>query len=245
MKTLRALSIVTLGTSLTLLQLLASCGQQHKARLDSYRALATQKPTSSSTDSKIPQKNVINQQQIAQLAAASLVLSREDLIPCASLPPRQLTMADGTVLWLDGSWSNYARPFVVKGSAQSGMCRLELHPTGTSNLNLGGRDAFVRGSEVRVLLSGANGESLFPPSNNGFVKCMQKNNNFEITYEGVLLGYSAVSYVMNESVPLELNQRVCLARMLDASKTAKSEWVFILPTWDPINPPQSAVSQQR
>lgn len=243
MKTFRALSIVTLGTSLTLPQLLASCGQQHKARLESYRALATQKPTAAPTDDETDQKTN-NQQQNAQLAAASLVLSREDLIPCASLPPRQLTISDGTVLWIDGSWSSYARPFIVKGSAQSGICRLELHPTGTSNYNLGGRDAFVRGSEIRVLLSGANGESQFPPSNNGFVKCMQKNNSFEITYEGVLLGSSAVSYVMNESVPLELNQRVCLARILDASKTAMSEWVFILPTWDPIAAPQSAVSQQ-
>ncbi|MEY3902407.1 MAG: hypothetical protein RL189_1713 [Pseudomonadota bacterium] len=243
LKTFRALTIVTLGATLTLMQLLASCGQQHKARLDSYRALATRKPTSSPMSSEDSKKST-NQHQNAQLAAASLVLSREDLIPCASLPARQLTLTNGTVLWLDGSWSNYARPFIVKGSAQSGVCRIELHPTGTSNLNLGGRDAFVRGSEVRVLLSGPNGESLFPPSNNGFVKCMQKNNSFEITYEGALLGYSAVSYVMNESVPLELNQRVCLARILDASKNAMSEWVFILPTWDPITTPQSSVSQQ-
>ena len=215
-------------------QMIESCEQTNRARLDSYRALATRPPANIKQRPHSLAEDRFAQFASAKLAAASLILTSEDLIPCVSLPPRKLTTSSGQDIWLDGSWSNYARPFVVKGSAQSGLCRLEIHPNGTNNLNLGGRDAFVRGDRIRILMTGPTGDSLFPPSNQGYVKCLQKQNQFEVSYEGLVIGQTAVSYVMNESIPLELNQRVCLARVLDESKKAMPDWVFILPTHEPM-----------
>lgn len=218
-----------------MLQLIASCEQQQKARLDAYRALATRSPEQQLNARVSDEHESGDRNQTAKLAAASLILPHEDLIPCSSLPPRRLTTSTGTVYWLDGSWSNYARPFVVKGSAQSGVCRLELHPMGAVSLGLGGRDAFVRGDNIRVLVTGRSGDALFPPANGGIVKCLEAQNAFEITYEGIPIGQTAVSYVMNESIPLELAPRVCLARVLDEFKKATSEWIFILPSEEPRN----------
>jgi hypothetical protein len=234
LKILRLAFHTTFGLTMLFAQLLGSCEQTHKARLDSYRALATRSPSNGTQRPHSLDEDRFAQSASAKLAAASLILLREDLIPCASLPPRKLTTANGQEIWLDGSWSNYARPFVVKGSAQSGLCRLEIHPNGTNNLNLGGREAFVRGERIRILMSGPAGDSLFPPSNQGYVKCLQKQNHFEVSYEGLVIGQTSVSYVMNESIPLELNQRVCLARILDSSKKAMPDWVFILPTHEPV-----------
>lgn len=234
MNVLRLISYSTFAVALLSTQLVGSCGPTYKARLDSYRALATRVPANGRQHPHSLDEDRFVQSASAKLAAASLILLREDLIPCASLPPRKLTTANGQEMWLDGSWSNYARPFVVKGSAQSGLCRLEIHPNGTNNLNLGGREAFVRGERIRILINSPAGDSSFPPSNQGFVKCLEKQNQFEISYEGLVIGQTAVSYVMNEAIPLELNQRVCLARILDDSKKAMPDWVFILPTHDPV-----------
>lgn len=245
MKTGILTQIVQAGTLLSLAQLVLACESEHKARLESYRALATRPPT----NAKLP-ANSLNEDRFAQnvtakLSAASLILSHEDLIPCSSLPARRLTTSTGKVVWLDGQWSNFARPFVVKGSAQSGLCRLELHPQGSTPLNPSGRDAFVRGEQIRILLAAQNGEALFPPSNNGFVKCLQKQNAFEISYEGVVLGQAPISYVMNESIPLEMAPRVCLARILDESKNITSEWVFVLPSWDVVAFEKTENSKER
>jgi hypothetical protein len=244
LKTRRKLHLCATFTTLTLLQCAISCSREHKARLDSYRALATRGPNPSQRTSDLQNDESSTRPSIARLAAASLILVREDLLPCSSLPPRKLTTPTGEVYWLDGSWSTHARSFIVKGSAQSGLCRIELHPTGASNLPLGGRETFVRGEQIRFLLAGHDGEAVYPPSNRGFVKCLEKQNSFEVSYEGQVLGQSGVSYVMNESIHLELHPRVCLARVLDEAKKPTPEWVFILPTWDSLSPVASDREQE-
>ncbi|NBX18436.1 MAG: hypothetical protein EBR09_13850 [Proteobacteria bacterium] len=228
MKTGRPYNFERLLAALILCQWAAGCTRGYNARLDDYKSYVTRGP-SDKKEAALAGNHTL---PVARLSAASFILSREDLIPCASLPPRKLTSASGEIFWLDGSWSNNARPFVVKGSAQSGLCKLELHPFGPSNLPLGGRETFVRDEQIRFLISAANGDSTFPPSNRGWVKCQEKQNQFEILYDGLLLGQSAISYVTNESIHLELHPRVCLARILDGSKSPTQEWVFIIPTWD-------------
>lgn len=205
-----------------------ACDRQTNASLESYRALANRATVEATQQNLGLEKSIPTRDVTAKLAAASLILSREDLIPCASLPPRKLTIDNERVIWLDGSWSNYARPFIVKGSVQSDQCRLELHPTGKFNLHLGARDAFVRGDQIRFLLANTNGDALYTPANQGHVSCIQKNSVFEVAYDGNVLGQSPISYVMNESIPLELTPHVCLARVLDESKKALPEWVFVI-----------------
>ncbi len=244
MKTRRKLHLCATFTTLALLQCVISCSREHKARLDSYRALATRGPNTPQNRTDLQNDESSTRPPLARLAAASMILVREDLLPCSSLPPRKLTTPTGEVYWLDGSWSAHARTFIVKGSAQSGLCRIELHPTGASNLPLGGRETFVRGEQIRFLLAGHDGEAVYPPSNRGYVKCLEKQNSFEVSYEGQVLGQSGVSYVMNESVHLELHPRVCLARVLDEAKKPTPEWVFILPTWDSLSPAASDREQE-
>lgn len=225
-------SLMATYAALILCQCVAGCTRGYSARLDDYRALVTRGPTEKSAEND--KSGLPDQPEFpsARLSAASFILSREDLIPCASLPPRKLTSSTGEIFWLDGNWSTHTRPFIVKGRAQTGLCKIELHPYGPSNLPLGGRDTFVRNEQIRFLITTVSGDSIFPPSNRGFVKCTEKQNQFEVTYDGIVLGQSAVSYVMNESIHLELNPRVCLARVLDEAKNPTQEWVFILPTWD-------------
>jgi hypothetical protein len=241
LKSRRCNSLAATLTALISCQWAVSCTREYSARLESYRALVTRGPADAA-NLKNESAGLSTQPELpsARLSAASFILSREDLIPCSSLPPRKLTSTNGEVFWLDGNWSNFARPFIVKGSAQSGLCRIELHPYGPSNLPLGGKDTFVRQEQIRFLISTASGDSIFPPSNRGFVKCYEKQNQFEVSYEGLVLGQTSISYVMNESIHLELHPRVCLARLLDAAKKPTPEWVFILPTWETSLPSPSA-----
>lgn len=202
-------------------------GGSRRGRLESYRALAGRQ--SSDKSSEESDNNHHSEMASARLSAASLLLSREDLLPCDSLPPRRLSQTDGQISWVDGSWALQARPFIVKGSAQSGLCALEIRPIGQAILNPGEKDPFVRGSQIRVLLTTPAGDTLIPPANQGVVQCKEKDGTFVITYEGYLVGKSNISYVMSEAIPLELSPRVCLARMLDENRAVKNEWVFILP----------------
>jgi hypothetical protein len=217
------------GVSLMAGGIISCQGGHRRARLESYRALAT-RPSGDSSDKNQngthPEENLMAS---AQLSAASLLLSREDLLPCDSLPPRRLTQGDGQTAWVDGSWSQYARPFIVKGSAQSGMCSLEIRPVGQISLNPGGKDAFVRGSQIRILLTSPSGDTLIPPANHGVVTCTERDGVFQVTFDGHALGKSNISYVMNEAIPLELAPRTCMARTLDEARKPKNEWVFILP----------------
>lgn|GEM_PF-807075 len=220
---------VGIAPAMALLAFVSGCesGNQ-RGRLESYRALAAREnslgkiSTAQQTDPSHPGN--------AQLFASSLLLSREDLLPCESLPPRRLTQSDGRVTWVDGSWSNMARPFVVKGSAQSGLCRLEIRPKGSVVLNPGQKDAFVRGPQIRVLLATPSGDALIPSANQGVVHCAEREGEFEVSFEGFSLGRSSVGYVMNEGLPLELSSSVCLARLLNEERKALNEWVFIIPT---------------
>jgi len=227
--------------------LMSSCNGGQRARLDSYRALATRQAPANQSNSTLAGHNDENRfSSSGKLSAASLILSREDLLPCQSLPPRKLTLADGEISWVDGSWANFARPFIIKGSAQSGLCRLEIHPLGQVSLNPGSKDAFVRDSQIRILLATPNGDALVSQSNDGKVRCQPREASFEISFDGVLLGRSQISYVMNESIPLDLTPRVCMARILDGNRRAKNEWVFILPTLDlraQLNAPSARENQ--
>ncbi|MEN9528298.1 MAG: hypothetical protein RI932_171 [Pseudomonadota bacterium] len=235
-------SVRRTASVVALLAFTAGCqgGNQH-GRLESYRALAARQKVAESKASE--HHNDSTHPGNAQLFASSLLLSREDLLPCESLPPRRLTQSDGVVAWVDGSWSSMARPFVVKGSAQSGLCRLEIRPKGSVVLNPGQKDAFVRGSQIRVLLATPSGEALIPPANQGVVHCAEREGAFEVSFEGFNLGRSSVGYVMNEALPLELGSRVCLARLLNDERKALNEWVFIIPTQNlstsSINAPES------
>lgn len=209
--------------------LLSGCqGGSQRGRLESYRALVTRQandkvsPAGETEDTTTPGN--------AQLSAASLLLSREDLLPCESLPPRKLAQTNGESAWVDGSWSNYARAFIIKGSAQSGLCRLEIRPVGQITLNPGGKDAFVKGSQIRVILATPSGDALIPPANQGIVHCDEREGSLAVSFEGFQLGKSQISYVMNEAVPIELAKRVCMARLLDDNRKASNAWVFILPT---------------
>jgi hypothetical protein len=212
-----------------LLALASGCQEgSQRGRLESYRALAARQNDTENvvTNSQLDESHAGN----AQLFASSLLLSREDLLPCESLPPRRLTRSDGMVNWVDGSWSNMARPFVVKGSAQSGLCRLEIRPKGSVVLNPGQKDAFVRGSQIRIVLATPGGDALIPQENQGIVQCAERDGGFDVSYESFSLGRSSIGYVMNEGLPLELGSRVCLARLLNEERKALNEWVFIVPT---------------
>jgi hypothetical protein len=219
LKTLRYIFFATLGCSVAIVQFGLMRDDPYRGHLESFAAYPLNPDPLTQT----------KRSGGATLAAASQILSQDDILPCDALPARRLTLSSGEVLWLDGSWSNSVRPFIVKGSVQSNMCRLELHPSGATKTLLGGRDAFARGWQIRILLKGSNGEALFPPSNAGVVSCVKNQNSFDIQYDGVSLGESALSFVMNESIPLDLNPRVCLARLLDQSRQPTSEWVFIVP----------------
>lgn len=209
--------------------LLNACqGGTQRGRLESYRALAARQANDKSSAPSQTQAATISGN--AQLSAASLLLSREDLLPCESLPPRKLAQNSGESAWVDGSWSNYARAFIVKGSAQSGLCKLEIRPVGQITLNPGGIDAFVRGGQIRVILATPNGDALIPPANQGIVHCNEREGSLDVSFEGFHLGKSHISYVMNEAVPVELAPRVCMARLLDDNRKARNDWVFILPT---------------
>lgn len=206
---------------------LSACqGGNKRARLESYRALAAREQDSQKRNGAHADIEVLSS---AQLSAASLVLQREDLIPCEELPPRKLTFSDGEVTWVDGGWAQHARPFVVKGSAQSGLCALEVRPLGQVSLNPGGADPFIRGQNIRFLLTTSSGDSFIPADNQPLVNCTESNGSFDISYQGIRLGQSPVSYVMNEAVPLDIAPRICLARVLSSEKIAKNEWMFILP----------------
>jgi hypothetical protein len=202
-------------------------GQGRRARLESYRSLALQQKAQLNVDS--PKNNEPLTTINAKISAASTTLSREDLLPCESLPPRKLTHANGRVLWLDGSWAKQARVYLVKGPAESNFCQLEIRPWGHVNINPGGKDAFIRGRQIHLLLTNPDGDTYIPPNEGGRVHCNEYESRFRVTAGKTVLGSSPISYVANEGVPLMLAPRVCLARLLSAEQIPQNEWALLIP----------------
>ncbi|MEY4064485.1 MAG: hypothetical protein RIR26_693 [Pseudomonadota bacterium] len=218
--------LLFLGVASLCPDLVGCQGGNKRGRLESYRALAARETDSGKKANAHSDSQLFSN---AQLSSASLVLQREDLIPCEELPPRKLNLADGEMVWVDGGWAHHARPFIVKGSAQSGVCALEVRPLGQVSLNPGGNDPFIRGKQIRFLLTTASGDAVIPADSEPLVNCSESNGAFDVSFEGIHIGKSPISYVMNEAVPLDLAPRICLARVLSADRIAKNEWMFILP----------------
>lgn len=219
-----ALSLV--GLSVT-----ACEGNGRRARLESYRSLALkQKMKLEQTQEQEKATSLFGESSFsARLSASTTTLTREDLLPCESLPPRKLTYADGRVRWLDGSWARQARAYIVKGSAETDVCHLEIRPWGHVNINPGGKDAFIRGRQIHVLLTNPNGDTFVPPSSAGRVRCMEFEGTFRISAENAVIGSSPITYVTNEGVPLELASKVCLARFLSSEQVPQTDWAIIVP----------------
>lgn len=208
--------------------LVSACeGRGRRARLESYRSLALQQKINQieNHEPNIEEDAVFS----ARLSSASATLTREDLLPCDSLPPRKLTHSDGRVTWLDGSWARLAKAYIVKGAAETEQCHLEIRPWGHVNINPGGKDAFIRGRQIHVMLANPNGDTYIPPNNGGRVRCVEFNGVFKVTSDRALVGTSQISYVTKEGVPLELASKVCLARMLSSEQVPQNEWALIIP----------------
>jgi hypothetical protein len=223
--------LITTALCFAGLSLTACQGDGRRARLESYRSLALKQKIKLEQNQEQGSSAVQKQEFIfsARLSASSTTLTREDLLPCESLPPRKLTYGDGRVSWLDGSWARQARAYIVKGSAETESCHLEIRPWGHVNINPGGKDAFIRGRQIHILLSNPNGETFIPPNTSGLVRCSELNGKFQITTENAVIGNSPISYVTNEGVPLELASKVCLARILSSEQVPQSDWAIVIP----------------
>ncbi|MEY2986555.1 MAG: hypothetical protein RJB13_76, partial [Pseudomonadota bacterium] len=125
-------ALCLVGLSVTACQ-----GDGRRARLESYRSLALKQETKLEQSQEQENTSVLlNGSKFgARLSASSATLTREDFLPCESLPPRKLTYADGRVQWIDGSWARQARAYIVKGGAETNICRLEIRPWGHVNIN--------------------------------------------------------------------------------------------------------------
>ena len=210
----------------------AAChGDGRRARLESYRSLALKQKINKEKKQEQGDSPAQFNENIfsARISAASATLTREDLLPCESLPPRKLTYANGRVSWLDGSWARQARAYIVKGKAETENCHLEIRPWGHVNINPGGKDAFIRGQQIHVLLTNPNGDTFIPPNNSGQVRCKELNGAFQVTTENAVIWNSQISYVTNEGVPLELASKVCLARFLSSEQVPQTDWAIIIP----------------
>lgn len=206
-------------------------GNSRRAYLQSHRSLSLQQNLKKDKDEQKSgsSETLIDSMLNARISASTAALAREDLLPCESLPPRKLTYTDGRVNWLDGSWARQARAYVVKGSAETDICHLEIRPWGHININPGGKDAFIRGRQIHVLLANPNGDTFVPPSNAGRVRCVERDGSFQITAENTFIGNSPISYVTNEGVPLVLASKVCLARFLSSEQVPLNEWALVIP----------------